>query len=61
MRRHEPLQCLDVLLSDVVAITAEHVKVLRSCIVGLCVGGERCESRSPGSQRAACRKRDDPD
>src|SRR6185503_237424 len=56
MRRHERLQLPDALLGDLVAITAEHVKVLRSCIVGLCVGGERCESRSPGSQRAGLQK-----
>ena len=56
-RRHERLQLRDARVREVIMIAAERREVLGGCIVGLCVGGERCESRSPGSQRAGLQKR----
>ena len=41
---------------DVVVIAAERAEILRACIVGLCIGSERCESRTPGSQCASLQK-----
>jgi hypothetical protein len=56
VRRHERLQPRDARVGDVVAIAAEHTKVLRGCIVGLCIGGERCERCAPGGQCAGLQK-----